>query len=59
MSDPRLVTPQRVDAPDVQRAVDDGCGDHVYWCWKRTTGAVVLGALVLAFAATTIWWWAR
>jgi hypothetical protein len=51
MTDPRLVEPQRVAA-----AAEQGCAEHTYWCWRRISGAAVLGALVLALAAAIGWW---
>lgn len=53
MTDPRLVEPQRAAPADVADA-EAGCDEHVYWCWKRITGAVLLGALLLALAAWAI-----
>lgn len=55
MSDPRIVEPQRVVPP----ASEAGCGDHVFWCWKRITATVLLVLLVLlvlAGAVGVVWW---
>lgn len=49
MSDPRLVEPQRVAASG------ETC-EHRYWCAKRITGAVLLGAVLAALAAAAVWW---
>lgn len=52
MSDPRIVQPQRVVPP----AADAGCGDHVFWCWKRITATVVLALVLLATVVGVVWW---
>ncbi|NYJ03130.1 hypothetical protein HNR19_003828 [Nocardioides thalensis] len=52
MTDPRIVEPQRVVPP----TSDGGCGDHVFWCWKRITGTVLLTLLVLAGVVALVWW---
>lgn len=53
MSDPRIVEPQRAVPP----ATDAGCGDdHVFWCWKRITGAVLLTVLVVTALVALVWW---
>ena len=55
MTDPRLVTPQRVPSPSA--AEPEACA-HRYWCWKRTTAAVLV-ALFLVGLVAAVWWWSR
>ncbi|GAB3857054.1 hypothetical protein GCM10028801_15080 [Nocardioides maradonensis] len=52
MTDSRLVRPQRVEAVE---AATGSCAPHRYWCWKRITGASLLGAAVLGL----VWWAVR
>ncbi|HWU22002.1 MAG TPA: hypothetical protein VN088_10785 [Nocardioides sp.] len=52
MTDPRLVEPQRLVTAGDRAACG---GEHVYWCWKRKTGAALLGAAVLGL----VWWAVR
>lgn len=55
MTDPRIVEPQRV-APSASGDADAGCGDHVFWCWKRITGTVLLALVVVAGLVGVVWW---
>ncbi|GAB2972921.1 hypothetical protein [Nocardioides montaniterrae] len=57
MTDPRLAEPQRVQVTDPGTACGDtACVDeHVYWCWKRKTGAALLVGAVVGIAV----WWSR
>ncbi len=53
MTDPRLVSPQRV--VPVTGGPEDACA-HRYWCWKRITATVLAGLLLVALVVG-VWRW--